>query len=423
MLKEIAVMHFSSNPILYKNMKTLLSYILESYVCEGGASGHMMYPHNYIDFTFEDLKQIVTDLLSGNITDITEKIDGMNIQATKNNSGEVVFIRNKSDLNSERGGMLKSDMISKWHDKPHVLDTFSSAATTIEKVFAELPISFFNDNDERRYVNCECVIAGKTNIMPYVSNQVDFHDIWVYKFNGKEWIKDSVTKDGLDKIEKACKNTDARLTPQVIINTTKDADKLCDKYLKQLDEIGDDKQTIKDWMWGRYDDYIRDRLEWINTSETGKQALFNRYFLDDKIVNLRLLRKEYANNLEDLEVLEKKDHKDMLAFCMEPLDDFFLFFGNDIIKLCKGLINQGREDEVVKELISDMQDVVKDIKKNGSIEMQEKLSKQLTRIEKIGQENIHAAEGIVFRYKGKTMKLTSAFAPLNQICGAIKFSK
>lgn len=407
-------------------MKNLLQFILENkqQIFEGGAAGHMLYPHNYIDFTFRDLKNIVSDLLSGKITDISEKVDGLNLQATKNVNGEVVFIRNKSDLNSERGGMLKSDMISKWYDKQHVLDTFSRAATTIEKVFAGIPESFFNpDEDTKLYVNCECVVAGKTNIMPYVANQVDFHDIWIYKFNGKEWVKDSVTKDGLDRIEKACKNTEARLTPQVIIDTTKEADKIADKYLRRLDEIGDDEQTIKDWMWNQYVDYVDERLDWINGSETGKQALFNRYFLDDKIVNLRLLRKEYADNLEDLEALEKKDHKVMVSTCNEPLDSFFMEFGNDVIKICKGLINQGREDEVVKELIKDLQSVISEIKKNGSPETQEKLSVQLNKLEKIGQENIHAAEGIVFTYKGKTMKLTSAFGPLNAILGTIKFGR
>lgn len=407
-------------------MKNLLDYILENrqQIFEGGAAGHMLYPHNYIDLTFEDLKNIVSDLLSGKVTDVSEKIDGLNLQSTKNTNGEVVFIRNKTDLNSERGGMLKADMISKWHDKQHVLDTFSRAATTIEKVFAGIPESFFNpDENTRLYVNCECVVAGKTNIMPYVANQVDFHDIWIYKFDGKQWVKDSVTKDGLDRIEKACKNTEARLTPQVIIDTTKEADKLAKQYLNRLSQIGDKDQTIKDWMWERYVEYVEKNAKWITSSETGQRALFNRYFLDDKIVNLRLLRKEYADNLEDLEVLEKKEHKVMVGQCMEPLDSFFMEFGNDVIKLCKGLINQGREDEVVKELIKDMQDVVSEIKKNGSPETQERLSYQLSRLEKLGQENINAAEGIVFNYKGKVMKLSGLFAPLNQVLGAIKFSR
>lgn len=407
-------------------MKPLLDYILENrqQIFEGGAAGHMLYPHNYIDLTFGDLKNIVSDLLSGKITDITEKIDGVNVQTTKDINGEVVFCRNKGDFQLERGGELKADKLANWKDKPEVLNKFSHALSTIEKVFASIPESFFNpDKDTRLYVNCECVIAGKTNIMPYVANQVDFHDIWIYKFNGKQWVKDSVTKDGLDRIEKACKNTEARLTPQVIIDTTKEADKIADKYLRQLDEIGDDKQTVKDWMWNRYVNYVDERLDWINGSETGKQALFNRYFLDDKIVNLRLLRKEYANNLEDLEALEKKDHKVMISTCNEPLDSFFMEFGNDVIKLCKGLINQGREDEVVKELIKDLQSVISEIKKNGSPETQERLSYQLTRLEKLGQENINAAEGIVFTYKGRIMKLTGGFSAANAILGAIKFRK
>jgi hypothetical protein len=71
-----------------------------------------------------------------------------------------------------------------------------------------------------------------------------------------------------------------------------------------------------------------------------------------------------------------------------------------------------------------MRKVVKDVKSEGSKTAQTKLVKQLKRLERVGGDaSINAAEGIVFRYQGKLMKLTGSFAPLNQILGSIKFSK
>lgn len=402
----------------------LQQYIIEQLnrevVNEGGAAGHMLYPHNYLELTFGDLKQIVSELLSGKITDVTEKVDGMNIQATKNKAGEVVFARNKGDLNSERGGMLRADMINKWSDKPHVLKTFTRAASTIEKVFADLPVSFFNGDNERRYVNCECVIEGTTNIMPYVSNQVDFHDIWIYRYNGKEWVKDGVTKEGLDKIEKACKNTDARLTPRVIIDTTDQANEMCKRYVDQLSKIGKDELMIRDYLRDRFEEILLEDYWFFTEDYPTIGMLFERFFMDDKSYSIRLLKKQYDEYSDQIDTLIKKDYKRIVDECVKPLDNFFLQFGNDVIKLCKGVINQGREDQVVKELITQLQDTVNSIKKEGSVEQQEKLNKQLSKLQLVG-DRFNAAEGIVFTWNGKTMKLTGGFGPLNQILGSIKF--
>ena len=161
-------------------MKTLKQYI--NIILEGGQSGHMAHIIDYDDFTRDDLIELVSNLFDGEIEDVTEKIDGTNIQATMNLAGEVVFIRNKTDLNSERGGMSISDMAEKWASKPQVAQTFVTAGETITKVFEKIGKEWFNPNPTtRRIVNCDCVIAGKTNIIPYASEQVDFHDIWIYE--------------------------------------------------------------------------------------------------------------------------------------------------------------------------------------------------------------------------------------------------
>jgi hypothetical protein len=107
---------------------------------------------------------------------------------------------------------------------------------------------------------------------------------------------------------------------------------------------------------------------------------------------------------------------------MEPLDTFFIKMGNDVLELCDGIINSGREGEVVEILKKDLEEVVKDVETNGSEESKTKLLNQLKRLE-AGDNKVQALEGIVFRYNGKLMKVTSNFAPINQILGSIKFSK
>ena len=113
-------------------------------IFEGGASGHMKHIYDYTELTLNDIKDIITNLLSGKIEDVTEKLDGMNIQCSLNNNGQVVFVRNKGDLNSDIGGMLQDDVAAKWAGRENVARVYLSAYDTITKVFKKIGKEFFN---------------------------------------------------------------------------------------------------------------------------------------------------------------------------------------------------------------------------------------------------------------------------------------
>ena len=61
------------------------------------------------------------------------------------------------------------------------------------------------------------------------------------------------------------------------------------------------------------------------------------------------------------------------------------------------------------------------VEKEGTDEMKDVMVRSLQRLNKLGNK-LNAAEGIVFQYKGKLMKMTGSFSSLNQILG-IKFMK
>ena len=404
-------------------MKNLYQYIIE-----GGASGHMKHPYDYTEFTLRNLKGLIYNLFNGRVDDITEKIDGTNIQATMNLQGQVVFIRNKTDLNSPIGGMTIEDMAEKWKSNPKVAETFVRAGETITKVFAEIGPKFFNPSPKKKLVcNCECVIEGKTNVMYYASSQVDFHDIWVYEKDGDEWKNVDVTKDGLDRIEKACEKVDnAQITPKLIISLNNDSKAIAKKYIVLLDKIFKDanckeQSTIEDWRFARFVDYCKINAQWILDSEEGSKILFDRWFNGLKKVDIKKICKEYYPDYErDVRSIDAKEYKNWVSDVMKPIDDFFLQLGNDIIELCDGILNSGNKDATVQSLKSDIEDAVQTVRSDGDDDANARLTRQLERIEGL---SLNSAEGIVFRYYGKLMKLTGSFAPLNQIIGITKFKK
>lgn len=402
---------------------------LYTYLIEGGASGHMAHPYDYTEFTLRDLKGLIRNLFSGKIEDITEKIDGTNIQATMNQQDQVVFIRNKTDLNSELGGMTIDDMAKKWEAKPSVAKTFLTAGHIITEVFEQIGPKFFNPSDSKKLVlNCECVTEGKTNVLYYNRSQVDFHDIWVYEKNEEgKWENTDVTKTGLDTIQKACEKVDsAQITPKLIIKVQKDSEEILVSFIKKLDRIFKDanckeQSTVDDWKFSRFLSYCKEHEEWTDwvlKSEEGTRLLYRRWFYDDKSVNIKKICELYPEDANNVRAVDKKEYKKLVSAVMEPLDNFFIELGNSIIELCDGILNQDSKAEIVKKLKTDLEDAVSEIELNGDDDANQKMTKQLTRLEGIG---LNATEGIVFRYKGKLMKCTGSFAPLNQLLGMKKF--
>lgn len=386
-------------------------------IFEGGASGHMAHIIDETDFTCQDLLDLIDDLFGGKISNATEKLDGTNIQASMNNLNEVVFIRNKGDLNSERGGMTIQDMIEKWKDKPTVQKAFVSAGKTLEKIFKRIGSKFFNpDPNTRLLVNCECIVSGTTNIMYYDDDQVDFHNIWVYKKEGDEWKKDSVTKDGLSIIQKAIEKDDkAKLTPNIIIQVTKDSNKFANEYKKKViglfksEGLGKDA-TIEDWKKKRFGNIAP---EWM----TEKDAFFNRWFNSDKSVNIRILKKSYPEHVDEIVSIDKKDYKKYVKDVIEPIDDLFLDMSNKVIELTSGLINDGVKDKAIINLKNEIEATKKLVDEKGTQEDKDKLRDQLLRLQKLGNK-LNSTEGIVFTWKDRMMKMTGSFAAANAIIGA-----
>lgn len=392
---------------------------LYNYIIEGGAAGHMAHPYDYVDFTLRDIKGLIRNLFTAKVEDVTEKIDGLNIVASMNNSDEVVFIRNKGDLNSSRGGMTIQDMASKWSSRPTIAKTYVDAGELITKVFNKLGKDFFNpDSSTRRAVNCECVVSGVTNIMPYTTSQVDFHNIFIYENINGEWEHTRTTKDGIDVVERACSDVGgAQLTPQILIKTTKNSKKILVDYIKDIDKLWKEENlkeydTIDQYKKKRFYKYCGKNHPWILNGN--EELLYNRWFNGVKTINIKEIKKLYPNNTDELTTLDKGEYRSIISFVCEPLDTFFSMLGNDILKQCDGFINAGVENEVIIHLRNDLEEVVQTIRSGNDELINSKLDTHLTRLQRLGNK-INPTEGIVFMYKGKLMKCTGSFSALNKI--------
>jgi len=405
-------------------MLTLQRYI---YLFEGGAGGHMAHPFDYTDFTADDLIDLVDSLFKGKIEDLKEKLDGFNIEATMNNDGQVVFIRNDEERNSEQGGITIDEMYKKWEGKDQQIKVYTSSGKVIEQIFKKFPVKFFNpDADHRKMYNCECIVAGQTNIMPYASDRVAFHGYKIYekgigdkkgKFFGKEvWKVKEDVEGHVDDIYKAAEGIDkAKPRPNLVIKSAQEGIKFAEQFTKAISKLWEDEGlktdvSIEDWKKIRFKKFAP---EWCKDDDD----IFNRMCNDDKSVNANLLKKRYPEHKDEIPKLDKELRKEIVGKIMEPMDNLFLAIGNELIDQLDGFINSGAKDKITQSLKADLEATVDEVEKSNSIKAKDKVEKALTRLKALG-DKYNAAEGVVIVYKGRRLKMTGSFAPLNQALGA-----
>ena len=413
LLNLIKESHMSLRDYVFEH---LINKTKEVYVIEGGQAGHMAHPFDYTDFTANDLIQLVNDLFSGKVEHMKEKLDGFNIMATMNNKGDVVFIRNKSNLNSENGGMSIQDMMDKWAEKEHQKKVFKQSGDIITTIFKKLGKSFFNpDSTHRKVINCECIVAGKTNILPYASDKVAFHGYQIYELQNGKWNLQEDVEGHVDDLYKAAEGIDAAKPRQdLVIRSLQDGIKFAEKFNKEIVKLWNDEgltmdKSVEDWKHVRFKKFAP---EWCREDDD----IFNRICNDDKSVKATELKNRYPEHKDDIAQLEKSIKKEVVGNIMEPMDTLFLSIGNELIDLLDGFINSGTKDKVITTLKQDLESTIDAVEKSNSDKAKDKLQTAMRRLQKLN-DKFNVAEGIVIMYKGRRMKFTGSFAALNQALG------
>lgn len=394
-------------------MLSLQRYI---YLFEGGQAGHMAHPFDYTDFSANDLIDLVDSLFKGKIENLKEKLDGFNIMATMNDKGEVVFVRNSSNLNSEKGGMSIDDMVEKWGEREHQKKVFVQSGEIITKIFNKLGKDFFNpDPTHRKLINCECIIAGKTNIMPYATDRVAFHGYKVYELVDGKYKEVEDVEGHVDDIYKAAEGIDAaKPRPNLVIKSAEEGIKFAEQFSKAILKLWEDEGlkpdvSIEEWKKIRYKKFAPD---WCKDDDD----IFNRMCNDDKSIKATELKKRYPEHKDDIALLDKDLRKEVVGKIMEPMDNLFLAIGNELIDLLDGFVNSGAKDSIIKSLKADLEATVEEVEKSDSVKAKDKLEKSLNRLKALG-DKYNAAEGVVIIYKGRRLKMTGSFSPINQALG------
>ena len=412
---------------------------------EGGAAGHMTHPYEIDEFTFGNYKELVGDLFDAKIERYTEKLDGMNIFATVSSDGSVRFARKTADLKNKEGGMDPQGMAERWGSEgkdPTILAAYTNAYNLFGDVKNKLkdPVGFFNGNGYRIYANCEVIDQTHPNLIPYPKTALSFHGLAAFTNDGtaKEVdLPDEILDEKMAVLERLMPDVQsqygqAQITPEVVVRVKDECKNKINDFIAQIDHIEemaevDDNTTIIQYREKLLVPWLQDHGYGILLDNEFTNYLIRRWVYGEKTnPNLSKLKKliETSGIPNWREVIEaiisfegeyksKDPVKQAMKEIMHPVETFFYRLGNEVISWCTDYTNVGREEKTVDTMLQALENTKQLIVQTGDLQAAEDMTYWLQRFAETGSK-YNSMEGVVFKYRGYTFKLTGSFAALNR---------
>lgn len=405
-------------------------------IMEGGAAGHMSHPFDNKDLTFGDFKALIQSGLQGELNfeeEPTEKTDGQNVFATIQD-GEVKFARNKGDMKTP---MSLKDFQSKFegHASKLVQDTFQFAAADLASLLIRLPqkVQDATFQNGKNFMNMELIYSANPNVIHYDVDVIQFHGIKETDGEGNIIGEQPKAASEIAKVLKELNaNVGSKFTvipPQIIqLRRDMDFDQNQAKFIKKVEELRDRFGLTDSDAVSRYHEmWWREQIEQLfgEFPQEVKEGLLLRWAYDDKkTFNMRDLGKSLTKEQEAaVKQFDKEDVKKKYKENIRPFEDLFLELGSIILKNASNFLALSPDKEM-QRLHNEIRTEADRILKSGDEKQIAKVEAELARLDRIGGvESIIPTEGMVFRYKGHTYKLTGTFAAINQLMGIIKYGR
>lgn len=427
------------------NFKLYHNFINESYssaslkdiigLLEGGLAGHINHLFDDKDMTFAELKQMISDVFSGNV-EITAKTDGQNLSVTYKD-GKVGLARNKESFINP---MSVKDTAAKFDGRGNIKDAFVNSLSAIESALKKVNKKKLEEwfQNGKRFMSMEIIYPPTKNVIDYGGRcLLMIHNLSTYDEEGNKIEEDpSAAKEIFSVLQKAGATNEGEFEitgPQVLsIHNTVAAEKELKNISKQIDSFVKEhgltlSNTIGDYVTKAFIDAMDKAFEGLpELPEELRETLINRFANGDKSVNKRNLIKMVSAAGIDKDKFIKafesidKNVGSIYSNAMLPLEIMIFKSGAIFLKCLTGFVS-ANPNETVNKLKKELEDTIAEIESNP--ETSDRLIKQIEKLNAIGMDNIVPEEGIVFKHHDKVFKITGAFAPINQILGWLKYKR
>ena len=402
----------------------------ESFLNEGGAYGHMNHPFDTdINLTFGDLKDIANRALEGNLELTREKTDGQALAISWRDDRGLIAARNKSHLkNKGKAALDINGVSSKFANRGGLTDAYNYAMEDLNKAIKSLSAKqrekIFHNGAS--FMNLEVIWPTSVNVIPYGQALLVFHGTMQYDEEGNAIGENQDAARILAGMIKQVNqdvqdNYTIQGPPVVELPKNQDLSSKKAKYISQISKLQKefglkDTDGVAEYHQAWWENFV-DKKSPTTLDNKTKMGLVKRWAFNIK--SFRLDKKNITDDktLEWAKKTEKTDLKNIQKENLRKFEDIFLGIGSEVLKFTSSVLTVN-PDEAIRKMKQRLDKTIKDVKKSGDPQKINKLKLELERLNAIGgPDKIVPNEGIVFVYKGKTMKLTGSFASLNQILG------
>lgn len=428
-----------------KRLETLMSRLSESRgsrrLSEGGLGGHLNHLYENWDLTFNDIMEVFRLSAEGELEEVTEKVDGMNLFISWDmEEGVLKAARNTSNI--KQGGLDAEGLANKFAGRGPVHDAFVNGFNVLEGAIGKFDPAtkrdIFGPSADTWY-SIEVMFTDAPNIIVYDKNNIVFHRAGSARFDketGKPTADDISSQ--FEKLSQAVKSIQDELNQESWNIATPAVMEL--KKLSEDDHLNDAISRVNELM-SQYDMnsadtlgfYIKTRLhvDVLNDMRLAESVAEDMKIKEDIVV--KMMGDKSSKNIRDVlksivdaddrakvkEIID--DAKTYLGECVQPLEEIIRDFSVEVLRGLKSSFMNDDEKEV-QRLRKEVQTAIDVIESSGYEDAIDILKTQMKRLKSV--KNISSPmEGIVFRYKGHTYKYTGSFAVANQILGLFKYGR
>ncbi len=397
----------------------------------GGLHGHINHLYEDRDLTFRLLKQIINDVGTGTV-EAHEKIDGINLYITiEPETEELRIARNKSQI--KEGGLGLEKIKIKFSNRPalmkSLLSSYEALSKAINSVDPEEKYGIFGSSGGI-WVSCDIVDPEIYNTLLYNGKTIVFHKqgTRLFSYEGEPLDLNlerniETLNNNIPKMNEALYDSEWNVSGPIPIPIRPLDSFTINEYTKKIDEIikrgrVSERETIQQYLYKRLKDEMQ-RYPLIHP--TIKDFIIKRELGIKNMPTINKIAKGLDRSIDDQIKMMAKDCKTTIFKLLLPIENILHSFSVRILSNLKSpLINDAKEE--IARLKKETTRCINTIKSSGDLRGQEMLKIQLHKMNSVDEINT-AIEGIVFPHGGRVFKLTGFFAPINRICGYIKYKK
>jgi hypothetical protein len=378
---------------------------------------HIPNPHEILDLKLTGLLELADDAFSGALTNVVEKIDGQNLTFTVNDDDKVLFKgkgqaawisdRNGLSIDETRAHLCQRDL--------GVASSFCEALNIIQALVYRDPKKFKNAClGGMRDISAEIVTPFMKNVIVYPNKRIYLHGIIPNNDEDFDTFTKAFPKQALEWI---------------VIRSPRPAFKGIPDRIRSLNEISIKIRSLRDEL----------KLSPGSTVEDASVALLVRRLLATTSISPAIMPRAAMRLLT-----AKASHIRHDEFCHGDWDTFkeienerITFVGDALIPLerISQLIGSRAIEayefsaaDTTTAIMNGYRTQVQEIRSAmqqgrviASPELLARIASSLRRLdESLFTKN---AEGMIFIWRGKKMKLSGAFPALNRLLGHFKYGQ